>query len=98
MPTVKLNDIEMYYEDHGDPQAEPVLLIMGFVMNLGAWGPQIDALKARYRVIAFDNRGAGRTSQPFGPYSMPMFVADTAALLTISASARRTSSALRWAA
>ena len=81
MATIKVNDIDLYYEEHGDAAADTVLLIMGFSMNAGAWAPQIDALKARYHVIAFDNRGAGRSSQPAGSYSMAQFTSDTAALL-----------------
>jgi 3-oxoadipate enol-lactonase len=81
MPTARVNDIDIYYEQHGDPQGEPLLLIMGFVMNAGAWGAQIPALAERYHVTAFDNRGAGRSAQPDGAYTMPQFVADTAALM-----------------
>ncbi len=81
MATVRLNDIDVYYEEHGDPAAEPLLLIMGFAMNAAAWAPQIAALAARYRVVAFDNRGAGRTTQPAAAYSIPRMAADTAALL-----------------
>lgn len=81
MPTARVNDIDIYYEQHGDPRNEPLLLIMGFLMNAAAWGAQIPALAERYYVTAFDNRGAGRSTQPDGPYSMEQFVADTAALL-----------------
>jgi 3-oxoadipate enol-lactonase len=81
MTITRINDIEMYYEEHGDPTAEPLLLIMGFGMNAAAWAPQIPALSGRYHVIAFDNRGAGRTSQPEGAYSIPQMAADAAALL-----------------
>lgn len=81
MTIVKINDLDMYYEEHGDPNAEPLLLIMGFTMNAASWAPQIPALSERYRVIAFDNRGAGRTTQPEGPYSIPQMAADAAALL-----------------
>ena len=81
MATVRVGDIEMYYEEHGDAKAEPLLLIMGFMMNAAAWAPQIAALAARYHVIAFDNRGAGRTTQPEGAYSIPQMAADTAGLL-----------------
>ncbi len=83
MATARINDIDIHYEQHGDPQNEPVLLIMGFVMNAGAWGAQIPALAERYRVTAFDNRGAGRSAQPDGPYTMQQFVADTAGLLDV---------------
>jgi pimeloyl-ACP methyl ester carboxylesterase len=81
MTIARINDIDMYYEEHGDPAAEPVLLIMGFTANADAWAPQIPALEPRYHVIAFDNRGAGRTSQPAGPYTVPQMAADAAALL-----------------
>lgn len=81
MTTAKINDIDMYYEEHGDPAAEPVLLIMGFTSNAAAWAPQIPALAERYHVVAFDNRGSGRTTQPDGAYTIPQMAADAAALL-----------------
>ena len=81
MTTAQINGIEIYYEEHGDPKAEPVLLIMGFTGNAAAWAPQIPALAARYHVIAFDNRGAGRSAQPEGPYTMRQMAADAAGVL-----------------
>ncbi|MBI5288575.1 MAG: alpha/beta fold hydrolase [Chloroflexi bacterium] len=81
MATAHINDIDLYYEEHGDANAEPVLLIMGFTMNAGAWAAQVPALSERYHVIAFDNRGAGRTTQPDGPYTMRQMAADAAGLL-----------------
>lgn len=81
MATLKANGIDIYFEQHGEQNAEPVLLIMGFAMNAGAWGAQIDALKERYRVIAFDNRGAGRSSQPAEAYTIPMMAEDAIAVL-----------------
>jgi pimeloyl-ACP methyl ester carboxylesterase len=83
MTIARINDIDLYYEEHGDPSAEPLLLIMGFTMNAASWAPQIPALAKRYHVIAFDNRGAGRTSQPEGPYSIPQMAADAVALLDL---------------
>jgi pimeloyl-ACP methyl ester carboxylesterase len=81
MTIATINDIDMYYEEHGDANAEPLLLIMGFTMNAAAWAPQIPALAERYHVIAFDNRGAGRTTQPDGAYTIPQMAGDAAALL-----------------
>ena len=81
MSTVQVNGIELYYEEHGDTNAEPVLLIMGFMTNAGAWAPQIAALAPRYRVVAFDNRGCGRSSQPEGPYTIALLADDAASLL-----------------
>ena len=81
MPTTHVGDLDMYYEEHGDAGAEPVLLIMGYACNADAWAPQVPALRASYRVIVFDNRGAGRTTQPEGPYSVPQMADDAAGLL-----------------
>lgn len=81
MTIAKINDIDMYYEMHGDPHAEALLLVMGFGTSAAAWAPQIPALAKRYHVIAFDNRGCGRTSQPAAAYSVPQMAADAAALL-----------------
>jgi pimeloyl-ACP methyl ester carboxylesterase len=81
MTQTRIRDIDMYYEEHGDPNGEPVLLIMGFLMNAAAWGAQVPALKRQYRVIAFDNRGAGRTSQPDAAYTMPQLADDAVGLL-----------------
>ena len=47
MAILKANGIDIYFEESGNPAGEPVLLIMGFSMNAGAWGAQIDALKAK---------------------------------------------------
>ncbi len=76
-----VNDIDIYYEEHGDPNTEPLLLIMGFTSNTARWTPQIPALAERYRVIVFDNRGTGRTTQPDGPYTIPQMADDAAGLL-----------------
>jgi pimeloyl-ACP methyl ester carboxylesterase len=81
MATARINDIDIYYEEHGDPSAAPLLLIMGFMMNAAAWAPQTPAFAERYRVIAFDNRGAGRTSQPEAAYTIPQMAADAAGLV-----------------
>ncbi|MEX2245488.1 MAG: alpha/beta fold hydrolase [Dehalococcoidia bacterium] len=81
MPTAKINGIDIYYEEHGDSNAEPVLLIMGFLMNAAAWAPQVPALAERYHVIALDNRGAGRTTQPEAGYTMEDMADDAAGVL-----------------
>ena len=49
MAILKANGIDIYFEESGNPAGEPVLLIMGFSMNAGAWGAQIDALKAKLK-------------------------------------------------
>ena len=75
MPTVKVNDINMYYEISGD--GEPLVLIAGLGTDLTIYEPIIARLSKKYRVVAFDNRGVGRTDKPDIPYTID----DTAGLL-----------------
>lgn len=79
MPTVRVGDIEMYYVEAG--QGEPVVLIMGLGADHLAWGLQVRALAERFRVVAFDNRGAGRTDAPDAPYTTRLMAADTLGLM-----------------
>src|SRR5256884_9171278 len=73
-------DIEIYYEDHGAGQ--PVVLIHGYPLNGHSWERQERALlEAGYRVIAYDRRGFGRSSQPTVGYDYDTFAADLNALL-----------------
>lgn len=79
MPTVKVGDINMHYEIHGE--GEPLLLIMGLGGVAGMWWLQVPAFSQGYRVIIFDNRGVGQTDKPDIPYSVRMMTNDAAALL-----------------
>jgi len=67
--------IHLYYEDHGSGQ--PVVLIHGYPLNSGSWEKQVPALlKAGYRVIAYDRRGFGKSSQPATGYNYDTFAED----------------------
>ena len=86
MTTAQIGDIEMYYEVHGPTripagQAEPLLLIMGLGANATSWVMQIPDFSRDYQVIAFDNRGSGRTDKPHSPYTMPQMAGDAIGLL-----------------
>lgn len=59
MPIVKVNDINMYYEAYGE--GAPLVLIAGLGTDLLIYEPIIRKLSQKYQVIAFDNRGVGRT-------------------------------------
>jgi non-heme chloroperoxidase len=73
-------DIEIYYEDHGAGQ--PVVLIHGYPLSGRGWDKQVPALlKAGYRVITYDRRGFGQSSQPTTGYDYDTFAADLATLL-----------------
>jgi pimeloyl-ACP methyl ester carboxylesterase len=76
---VPAGEIEFWVERHG--QGPDVLLIAGLGDPAEAWQPQLDALADRYRVTAFDNRGAGRTPLSEGPLSAAVMADDAAALL-----------------
>lgn len=80
MPTAAIRDLMMYYEDTGG-SGEPLVLIMGLGGDLQAWGLTAPALAKHFRVITFDNRGAGRTSAPDRPYTIAHMADDTAALM-----------------
>jgi pimeloyl-ACP methyl ester carboxylesterase len=67
-PTEKFfeaDGVTLCYEDLGDPGAEPLLLIMGLASQLTAWPPEFlePLLAAGYRVIRFDNRDIGHSSE-----------------------------------
>jgi pimeloyl-ACP methyl ester carboxylesterase len=73
-------DIEIYYEDHGAGQ--PVVLIHGYPLSGRAWDKQVPVLlDAGHRVITYDRRGFGKSSQPASGYDYDTFAADLHALL-----------------
>jgi non-heme chloroperoxidase len=73
-------DIDLFYEDHGT--GAPVVLIHGYPLNGRSWERQERALlEAGYRVISYDRRGYGQSSQPTVGYDYDTFAADLKALL-----------------
>ncbi|GAB3163334.1 alpha/beta fold hydrolase [Microbispora hainanensis] len=73
-------DIDLYYEDHGTGQ--PIVLIHGYPLDGHSWEKQIPALlDAGYRVITYDRRGFGQSSQPTVGYDYDTFAADLNTLL-----------------
>ena len=85
MPTVTVGqensaDIDIHYEDHGAGQ--PVVLIHGYPLSGRAWDRQVPVLlEAGHRVITYDRRGFGQSSQPVVGYDYDTFAADLATLL-----------------
>lgn len=78
MPIAESNGIHIYYEIRGE--GEPIILIGGLSIDITAFEGIISGLAKKYRVIAFDNRGAGRSDKPDVPYSIEMMAEDTAGL------------------
>jgi len=79
MPKVHTNGIDIHYETSG--AGPPLLLIAGVGYGLWFWHKIVPKLAEHFQVITFDNRGAGQTDKPDGPYTVPMMAADTAGLL-----------------
>src|SRR5213593_2288285 len=74
-------NIELYYEDHGS--GSPVVLIHGWPLSGASWEKQTAALLAAgHRVITYDRRGFGRSSQPAVGYNYDTFASDLNTVLT----------------
>lgn len=72
--------VELYYEDHGT--GKPVVLIHGWPLSGRSWEYQVPALvEAGHRVITYDRRGFGNSSQPWNGYDYDTFAADLHQLL-----------------
>jgi proline-specific peptidase len=79
IPIYSYDNIEINYVKEG--KGKPLVLIQGSNTRLEAWNYQIDFFKDKMTVIAFDNRGAGKSSRPDYPYTMDMYVDDLKNLL-----------------
>jgi 3-oxoadipate enol-lactonase len=79
MPNIKTNDIQIYYEIHGN--GKPLLLINGYGSNSGHWFAILEKLAKEHQVIIFDNRGTGRSDKPNIPYTAEMMTGDINGLL-----------------
>lgn len=71
--------MRLHVEEHGD--GTPLLLIQGLGQGLWAWREQIPVLAGRFRTIAYDTRGTGRSPEPDEPYLIPDLADDAAAIL-----------------
>jgi len=85
MPFVKRPDARIWWDQSGT--GDPILLIMGHTYGADMWHRTAPELAAAYRVIRFDNRGAGRSSDPPGPYPVPLMAEDALAVLDAAGAA-----------
>jgi 3-oxoadipate enol-lactonase len=82
MPYARATDgIRLHYEVLGRSGSTPVLMIQGLGADKHGWDMQRYVLALRYRVIALDNRGAGRSDKPFGHYTLEQMAADAISVL-----------------
>jgi 3-oxoadipate enol-lactonase len=81
MPMVRANGTALYYEDTGGTGA-PVVFSHGLLWDRTLFAPQIAVLKSRYRCIAYDHRGQGRSADDIvNAISMETLTDDAAALI-----------------
>lgn len=75
------SDLHLYYEDHGS--GDPVILVHGYPLSGASWEKQIPPLLASgHRVITYDRRGFGKSSQPTAGYNYDTFALDLHRLVT----------------
>src|SRR5258708_23036138 len=78
-----VNGIEMNYEIHGREGAPWLVLSHSLACTVRMWDPQIASFKDRYRILAYDMRGHGKSAAPSGPYTLEQLADDVLELLKI---------------
>jgi 3-oxoadipate enol-lactonase len=85
MPFVHATDgTRIHYEVTGKSGATPVLMIQGLGASKNAWNLQRIAMATRFRIISFDNRGAGRSDKPTEPFTLEQMADDALAVLDVA--------------
>jgi 3-oxoadipate enol-lactonase len=79
VPSVRVGEIDVYYEIHGE--GPRLVVVGGLGVDLTVFAPFTDQLAQSFQVVTFDNRGAGRTDKPDAPYSIAMMAEDTVGLM-----------------
>jgi pimeloyl-ACP methyl ester carboxylesterase len=79
MPVAKINGVNIDYTIKG--QGEPLVMIMGMGAGQKGWMFQTEFFKKYFQVITFDNRGAGNSDKPAGPYSTRQMADETIGLM-----------------
>ena len=82
MPVLKVNNVGIFYEEMG--KGEALVFLHGYTGSNLDWESQMAAFSDKYRVIAIDHRGHGRSEAPSSEegYSIPIFSEDVYALLS----------------
>lgn len=81
MPRLSVNGIDLYYEFYGPETGALIILNNGVFMNTASWAFQLPDLSRRYRVLAYDMRGQGKSGHPEGNYSMELHAEDLVAMM-----------------
>jgi pimeloyl-ACP methyl ester carboxylesterase len=78
---IEVNGASLYVEELG--QGDPLVLVHAGLLSSGSWAGVVPLLAASFRVITFDNRGHGRSTNPSGVLSFEQLADDTAALIEV---------------
>ncbi|MCB9006721.1 MAG: alpha/beta hydrolase [Ardenticatenaceae bacterium] len=80
MPQIRVNNVELFYEEQGSG-SEVMLFSHGYLMDHTMYAGQIEAFKDRFRCVAYDHRGHGRSEQVTSSYDLDALVNDAIALI-----------------
>lgn len=83
MPKIRVNGAELYYEDTGGQNRETIVFSHGLFLSSRAFDSQVAALSNRYRCIAYDHRGQGRSEITKNGYDMETIYEDAAHLIQV---------------
>lgn len=81
MQIADLKDVRLHYRIDGDPDGPPVVFANALGTDMRLWDQVVPQLSDKLRIIRFDKRGHGLSSQPPAPYSMGALVRDAEGLL-----------------
>ena len=81
MPTITVNGVKLYYELHGPPGADVLILSNGVLMSTASWAYQTPVLSRHFRVLLYDCRGMWQSEHPAGPYTLDLHAEDLKALM-----------------
>lgn len=81
MQIADIGDVQLHYRVDGDPNGAPIVFANSLGTDLRLWDAVLPYLPAGLRIIRYDKRGHGLSSEPTAPYSMGALVRDTEALL-----------------
>ena len=81
MKKAKVNGTEINYEIHGSEGAPWLVLSHSLACSTRMWDPQIEAFKDKYRILAYDMRGHGKSAAPGGAYTLDMLADDVLGLM-----------------
>ena len=82
MPRIRINNIQLYYENYGE--GYPLLMILGIQANIEWWGRSLlQKISEKFKVIVYDNRGTGQSEDPNKDFDMTDLVNDAKGLMDV---------------